>query len=223
MVTSKSYDSSWQYSKIRRSFEMGQADSLDKQEANDAERMRSGIAELMQLAYDQAQSQGAEPLEASIVALALNAARMTMFHMNARTGESIVAGDIKGVYGVDSPDPFPRFEAFLESVHPEDRERLAQVNARAFATGDMPDVEFRVVWPNGEVRWIVARGQLFRDELGNPTAMVGVNLDITERKRADDELRRVERRYRELFDSAPVGYHELDVLGRIVRVNRTEQ
>ena len=50
MVTSKFYDSSWQYSKIRRRFEMGQADSLDKQEANDAERMRSGIAELMQLA-----------------------------------------------------------------------------------------------------------------------------------------------------------------------------
>ena len=202
---------------------MGQTDSLDKQEASDSEKMRNGIAELMQLAYDQAQSQGAESLKASIVALALKAARMTMFHCDARTGESIVAGDIKGVYGVDSPDPFPTFEAFLESVHPEDRERLAQGKALAFATGGMPEVEFRLAWPNGEVRWIAARGELFRDELGNPTAMVGVHLDITERKRADDELRRVERRYRELFDSAPVGYHELDVHGRIVRVNRTEQ
>ena len=70
---------------------MGQADSLDKQEANDAERMRSGIAELMQLAYDQAQSQGQRATGAAAGGyrsarrssrLALNAARMTMFHMN---------------------------------------------------------------------------------------------------------------------------------------------
>ena len=202
---------------------MGQTDSLDRQHANEPGGASRGIADLMQLAYDEAQSQGAGPHKTSIVAFALQAARMTMFCLKARTGESIFVGDIKGVYGVDSPAPFTTFEAFLENVHLEDRERLAQENARGFATGSVPDTEFRVVWPDGEMRWIAARGQLIRDDLGCPTALVGIHLDITERKRADDELRRVEQKYRELFDSAPVGYHELDADGHIVRVNRTEQ
>ncbi|MBF8296095.1 MAG: domain S-box protein [Bacteroidetes bacterium] len=60
------------------------------------------------------------------------------------------------------------------------------------------------------------------DAQGNLVALVGVATDITERKKAEEELQRSEVRFREMFDDAPVGYHELDIAGCITRVNRTE-
>ncbi|MCX6134376.1 MAG: PAS domain S-box protein [Ignavibacteriales bacterium] len=63
---------------------------------------------------------------------------------------------------------------------------------------------------------------VLHDDKGRPVALVGVATDITERKKAEEELRMSETRFREMFDDAPVGYHELDTRGRITRVNRTE-
>jgi PAS domain S-box-containing protein len=60
------------------------------------------------------------------------------------------------------------------------------------------------------------------DGAGHPIAAVGVARDITERKRADEELKRSHEKFRELFDNAPVGYHELDATGTITNVNLTE-
>lgn len=60
------------------------------------------------------------------------------------------------------------------------------------------------------------------DAQGDLVALVGVATDITERKKAEEELQRSEVRFREMFDDAPVGYHELDIAGCITRVNRTE-
>ena len=63
---------------------------------------------------------------------------------------------------------------------------------------------------------------VLHDDQGKPVALVGVATDITERRKAEEELQRSELRFREMFDDAPVGYHELDTAGRITRVNRTE-
>ncbi len=61
-----------------------------------------------------------------------------------------------------------------------------------------------------------------RNDRGEITHFVSINHDLTERRRAEEALRESEARLRELYDEAPVGYHELDAEGRIVRVNRTE-
>jgi PAS domain S-box-containing protein len=63
---------------------------------------------------------------------------------------------------------------------------------------------------------------VLHDEVGKPVALVGVATDITQRKKEEEELQRSELRFREMFDDAPVGYHELDTTGCITRVNRTE-
>ena len=63
---------------------------------------------------------------------------------------------------------------------------------------------------------------ILRGDRGEPVALVGVATDITERRRAENELLQSEIRFREMFDDAPIGYHELDLEGRITRVNRTE-
>ncbi|HEY3130228.1 MAG TPA: PAS domain S-box protein [Acidobacteriota bacterium] len=61
-----------------------------------------------------------------------------------------------------------------------------------------------------------------RDENGVPVALIGVAVDITERRHAEEALRHSEAMFRDLYDEAPVGYHEIDVHGRIRRVNHAE-
>jgi PAS domain S-box-containing protein len=61
-----------------------------------------------------------------------------------------------------------------------------------------------------------------RDASGRFVGAMAIYTDITERKRAEEALRQSEARFQELFDDAPVGYHELDTEGRVTRINRTE-
>jgi signal transduction histidine kinase len=60
----------------------------------------------------------------------------------------------------------------------------------ALANGDF-DAEWRVVWPDGSVHWIAGRASVFKDDDGTPQRLLGVNIDITERKRDEEELRRL--------------------------------
>ena len=84
------------------------------------------------------------------------------------------------------------------------------------------ELEKRYVCKNGEVFWAILAVTPIRRPGGELEAVVGIISDITERKRAQEELQVSEIRFREMFDEAPVGYHELDTSGQITRVNRTE-
>jgi PAS domain S-box-containing protein len=86
---------------------------------------------------------------------------------------------------------------FEELIHPEDRESTIQARMSAQRGGLPYDVEFRVVRPNGEVRIVHSRGDVTRDESGRYRRMFGTVQDVTERKRAEENLRESERRYRE--------------------------
>jgi PAS domain S-box-containing protein len=85
------------------------------------------------------------------------------------------------------------FEVFLQHVHPEDRAHV-ETSFRE-AVGDLLDwgSEFRVVWPDGSVHWLDARGRIYRTVDGKATRMLGVVMDITERKKAEETVRVSER------------------------------
>lgn len=121
--------------------------------------------------------------------LTLDAAHTVTFDRNLQTGESAVSGDIEGVYGLDRDSSIPSFEAFLEMVHPEDREKVVSENSRALETGADLELEFRIVWPNKEVHWIQGRGELIYDEAGKPLRVIGTNMNVTRRKQADERVR----------------------------------
>ena len=93
-------------------------------------------------------------------------------------------------FGYDSPIPEAEWgiEVFIQHVHPEDRVRV-ETSLRG-AARDLLDwqSEFRVVWPDQSVHWIAARGSIYRTREGKATRMLGIVIDITERKRAEQAL-----------------------------------
>ncbi|MFO7974783.1 MAG: PAS domain-containing protein [Candidatus Hydrogenedentota bacterium] len=93
--------------------------------------------------------------------------------------------------GLDPATSEASGKTFLNLVHPEDRPRFEAAIAEATAALGRLDEEFRLVRPDGEVRWLMARGTTVPDENGVPSEMVGVNLDITERKRDETEIHQV--------------------------------
>jgi PAS domain S-box-containing protein len=93
------------------------------------------------------------------------------------------------IFGVN-PDYFDpnAYEAFLDCLHPEDRDRVVKVMQQALNDLLPFNVEYRIIRPNKTVRHIHARGKITCDETGRPTKMLGTSQDITERKKMTDEL-----------------------------------
>jgi len=83
------------------------------------------------------------------------------------------------------------YEGFLQRIHPDNREQVARAIALAVKRKKEFNLEFRVLWPDGTVHDIAALGKAFYDEEGKPVRMAGVSLDVTQRRRAEEEIRRL--------------------------------
>jgi PAS domain S-box-containing protein len=80
-------------------------------------------------------------------------------------------------------------DRYIESIHPEDRPAVIAALKRSVDSGDDYEADYRIVDADGSVRWVTARGRAVLDAGGRPVSMPGVLVDITERKRLEDELR----------------------------------
>ncbi len=87
-------------------------------------------------------------------------------------------------------------------------------------SGEAEDREFRIIKPNGEIRWLAARWRWLKDQTGQPVRLTGVNFDITERKQDQEALRLSQNRYRELIQSLPAAVYTCDAEGRIQLYNQ---
>ena len=124
---------------------------------------------------------------------------------------------ILGLEPTDEPVPIERLRALR---HPEDRDQVVTDFQRVLATGeDQYDAEYRIIRPDGEVRWIYGRGRVVRDHTGQPVRYSGVDIDITERKRTEEALRESEERYRTLVENANDLVFTLDLDFRITSAN----
>ena len=105
-------------------------------------------------------------------------------------------------------------------VHPADRAQLDQLRNKTFAERRSEHrSEYRIFRPDGEFRWIEGRAFVSYDDEGRAQRMIGVNIDITDRKRAEAALEVSEARYHALFDDNPSMYFTLDTAGTVLSVN----
>jgi PAS domain S-box-containing protein len=120
---------------------------------------------------------------------AQQAARIGSFERDVRTGRVTWAEGLESLYGLPSGSVLGKTTAFFNDlIHPADRERTAHLIQQALQTGQPTEGEWRAIWPDGSVHWIASRWQVLTDQSGEPFRVVGVNMDITERKCAEEAL-----------------------------------
>lgn len=127
------------------------------------------------------------------LALALRAARMGTWRWDLVTETVSWDDGLNQLYGVGLNEAVTRYEQFIERVHQDDRERVQKEVQRVLKSGDALDSEFRVVLPNGKVRWLSDQGHLVRDPAGAALYMTGVCLDVTDRRLMEERLRQAQR------------------------------
>src|SRR5215208_3203404 len=102
-------------------------------------------------------------------------------------------GDLSNVFGTPSNICAGPEDDFRRSVHPEDRGLVWKALEAARESRSPYAAEFRIVWPNGTVRWVTATGQVYYSPGGDPERMLGMVVDITDRKEAEESLQRKEK------------------------------
>ena len=103
-------------------------------------------------------------------------------------------------------------------MHPDDLPGAEAALRVAFVTGSL-QTEWRVVWPNGEVRWLESRAHVMQDASGRALRMLGANFDVTERRALRVALEAVAQRYRAMFEQVAVGMAEVAPDGRLLHSN----
>ena len=119
---------------------------------------------------------------------ALSAGRLGSWEVDLSTGMYTISDYCRINFGLGPDDPFDHFEDVAALVHPDDRARRQAALDRAIHAGEDLDVEYRVVRPNGQVGWILARGRAMYEN-GVAVRLAGISLDITERKQAENRQR----------------------------------
>ena len=103
---------------------------------------------------------------------------------------------------------------FLESIHPDDRAIMFEATQRQIL-GELTTIEYRIIRPDGSLRWIWGRGFPVM-EMGKCTRVVGVAVDITERKQIERQLHQSESYLRDLINVLPYGIVTTDSMGKIL-------
>jgi PAS domain S-box-containing protein len=121
------------------------------------------------------------------LALATDSARAGLWSMRLDTGRVWVTRPIRDLFEF-ALDEELTFDSFLGKTHPEDREQLHQAVQRSLQDGQNLRIEYRVVLSDGNYRWIVSRGGPHFNASGKPDRLMGVSIDITERKKSEEVL-----------------------------------
>ena len=151
--------------------------------------------------------------------LAQQAARVGTFAWDLQSDRDVWTPELEAIYGLRPGEFAQTGTAWAELIHPEDRAKTLQLSQQSIQTGELTIGEWRVVWPDGSVHWLAGRWQVFKDASGQPLRMTGVNIDITERKRAGAQMLQSQKTFSELVERAPFGIYVVDSQFSIAQMN----
>ncbi len=135
------------------------------------------------------------------VRLAIEATETGAWHWSIGADAIQWSESVAAVHGLPPGTTPSRFEDYLALVHPEDRSMFQEAVRRSVETGEGYELEWRVLPPDGSLRWIWARADIVPGEGGRATRLVGVTRDVSRRRRADEQRVFLERATEVLFGS----------------------
>jgi PAS domain S-box-containing protein len=126
--------------------------------------------------------------------LALKSGKSVAWDWDIKSGRDSWFGDLQTQFGIPADTYVGRVEDFHRRIHPEDRERVAKAVKDAMKDRTPYAAEFRILQPDGTARWVSAEGEFTYAVNGEPERMLGISVDITQRKWAEDALSQVNRK-----------------------------
>ncbi len=136
--------------------------------------------------------------------LAMESSKSTGWDWDLTSGQNIWFGDLETTFGISADSYLAGDQEFYERMHPDDRERVAKALSDAMQNQKPYTAEFRIIRPDGSVRWVTDRGKFYYTTAGNPQRGLGIGVDVTDRKQAENALRESEERFRLVSNTAPV-------------------
>jgi signal transduction histidine kinase len=167
---------------------------LEQLELNDALKRSE---ELSRSAFDQIAQLNER------ISTATKASRVGIWDWDIKNNKLTWDDQMYALYRIEKADFSGVSDAWLNRLHPDDRD-FCQNETRLALIGEKEyDTEFRIVWPDGSLHYCKARGEVFRDEKGEPVRMVGINYDVTEQKRIYNKIREKDEEFRKLSANVP--------------------
>ena len=145
------------------------------------------------------------------LALAADAAKIGIFDWHIHSGELYWTARHEQIFGYPTTTTTTTtttthsYKDWSSRVHPEDLPRIEESVSRAMDEGTLNDDEYRIIWPDGSIHWVMVRALFHYDEGGQATRMLGTVIDITECKQAEEQLRDAHQRYSKLFSNRIYG------------------
>jgi PAS domain S-box-containing protein len=136
--------------------------------------------------------------------LAMEAGTSVAWDLAVQGRRNVWVGDLQTIFGISLDTHVPSAEDLILYVHPEDRQRVSRALHDAKQNRVLYALEFRIARSDGTIRWLAARGRFYYSTDDEPERLLGVALDITERKQAEQVLREGEERFRVVANAAPV-------------------
>jgi PAS domain S-box-containing protein len=128
------------------------------------------------------------------LALAMEAVEMGAWQWDIRENRVTWSTSLERIHGLEPGSFDGTFEAYQQDIHPEDRERVLRTISHSVEDKQPHFLNYRIVRPDGEVRWLEARGRLVLDQRGEPLRLVGVCMDVTAKRDYEQQWREAQQR-----------------------------
>lgn len=158
---------------------------------------------------------------AKILADAQSIANMGNWSVDLKANKITWSDELFRIFEMDKDTFTPSFEAFLDFVHPDDKERVLKLWKKTQAGSFTDNTEYRIILKSGQIKWVQVRSNHSSIEnFPNDQKIIGTLQDITDHKIIEEAMNDANERLHLLFDNAPNGYLLIDRNGLVISVNK---
>ncbi len=147
-------------------------------------------------------------------------AHIGSWEWDIESGKGVWSDELYNVYGFDKKNTVATFDVFYSILHPEDKESVMKAVKHSVRSNDDFKMEYRVIHSNGTVRYIDARGEIFKNSLGVAIKMMGTSQDITERKEVEEKIRHLSEFQNVILNGTEYSIISTDSAGTITTFNK---